>query len=169
MSDVADFMASMSVAYAQQKKQQKSDEIIEFIKEHWNFFCGRRSDMKNAVDMLGSQVEHTVDALCDQLGIPSNVYFKRSPVVDVSGAILNFENSKLMELFVKCCSMSPRGEACLFVVAGKKSIVITNMQTTFYPGALIMYFKSLGEMPDIHIFSVNDAPKRMPNLFDHQE
>lgn len=168
-SDVTDFMATMEEAYAKQKKQQKSDDIIGFIKAHWSFFCSRRTDMTNAVEMLGSQVAYTVDALCDQLGIPDNVFFKRSPVVDVSGAILNFERSKLMELFVQCCASSKNGEACLFVVSGKKSIIITNMQTSFYPGAFIMYFKSLGEMPDIHVFGVEDAPKRLPNLFDHKD
>lgn len=160
-------MNSMGEAYKEQKRLVKSDEIITFIKENWRLFCSTRSAMKNALDMLGTQVEYTVDALCDQLGIPPNVFFKRSPVKDVTWAILDFENSPFMQMFIKCCNQSQNGEACLFVVAGLKSIIITNMQTHFNPGSMIMYFKSMGDMPDIHVFSVRDAANRMPNMFDH--
>jgi hypothetical protein len=169
MSDISQFMESVGEAYAQQKKLVKSDDIIDFIKTNWRFFCSNRNEMKNALDMLGVQVPYTVDALCDQLGIPSNVFFKRSPVKDVSGALLKFGDSKYMELFLKCCQNSDNGEACVFVVAGKHSIVITNMQTSFNPGELIMYYKSAGDHADIHIFPYADAPSRMPNLFYHNE
>lgn len=168
-NDVNDFMTAMSEAYREQRRQQKSDDIIEFIKIHWNLFCSRKDEMRNALDMLGTSVPYTVDALCDQLSIPANVFFKRSPVRDIEGALLNFPDSKFLELFTSCCRTSKNGEVCLFIIAGKKSLVLTNMQTSFNPGDVVMYFKSMGELPDIHIFKVDDAPKRMPTLFDHKE
>lgn len=160
-------MERIKRGYQQQAKQQKSDDIIEFIKTNWKLFTARRSEMTAAVQSLGSPgTPYSVDGLCDVLGIPPNVYFKRSPVKDVGAAILDFPNTKLYEIFEKCAEANPDEQVCLFVVAGKKSICITNMPIQYPPDDVICY---LPARDDIHIFKASEAFYRLPQLFEHDE
>lgn len=161
------FMANVSTAWKQQKRLQKSDDIMNWIVENWKLFCSRRTEMSAAVSQLGQQVPYTVDALCDLLGIPNNVYFKRSPVTDVGGTLLSFGKSKLLELFKKCREAQKNHEACLFIVAGQKSICITNMQTSFTNCNCDFWYKD--EEDEMHVFKATEAANRLPNLFTHEE
>ena len=167
MDDREAFMASVSKAYRRQKRIQKSDDIMSWIQDNWKIFCCRRSDMVAAMSQLGRQTSCTVDALCDLLGIPNNVYFKRSPVTDVGGTLLHFKNSKLFELFQKCKEASDNREACLFIIAGQKSICITNMQTSFELCNYDFWYRD--EDNEIHIFNAKEAGIRLPNLFNREE
>lgn len=164
-------IARIKRSYQQQAKQQKSDDIIEFIKTNWKLFTARRSEMAAAVQSLGSPgIPYSVDGLCDVLGIPTNVYFKRSPVKDIGAAILNFKSSKLMELFLKCTEAQNGNDVCMFVVAGKSSICVTDMQTNMEGGMMLIHLRPPIEfIQDIHIFTVADAPYRLPHLFQHDE
>ena len=159
------FMSAIATAMRRQKREQKSDDIIEFLKAHWDWFFYRRSSMLQLMDGMGNQFPATVDAFCDQLGIPENVWFKRTPINDIKQLYLTFETSRAKKLFIDCVNKSRNHEACLFLVTGKSSMCITNMQTTFPPGRLICYQKSTGDLPDIHIFKANEVPLRLPNLF----
>ena len=162
--------ARLKADYRQQANQQKSDDIIEFIKSNWKFFVSRRGEMTTAVQSLGTPGHpYSVDGLCDVLGVPTNVLFKRSPVKDVGAAILDFPNSQLWKLFMKC-SEAVGEEICLFVVAGTKSICITDMQTRMESGTMLIHFVPVVDsVQDIHIFKVKEAPERLPNLFNHEE
>lgn len=163
--DPAAVMAAFKKVMAGEKRARKSDEIIDFITDNWQLFTATKKQMREAKSQLGTSTDYSVDALCDLLGIPNNVFFKRSPVVDVSGALLDFANSKLMKLFIDCCAKS-RGVACLVLVAGTKSVCITNMQTAYPAGSMVMYYKPLDQdAPDIQIFGMNDAPNRLPRIF----
>lgn len=160
-------MARIKRSYQQQAKQQKSDDIIEFIKTNWKLFTARRSEMTAAVQSLGSPgTPYSVDGLCDVLGIPPNVYFKRSPVKDVGAAILDFPKTKLYDIFEKCAEANPDEQVCLFIVAGQKSICITNMPIQYPPDDVICY---LPARDDIHIFKATEAMYRLPQLFEHEE
>lgn len=175
MSDNSDLISVMNgmleADWKRQKRLQKTDDIIEFIAANWRLFTCSRAQMKQAVDSLGMRgTTYSVDSLCDLLGVPPYVFFKRSPVKDVGAAILNFKRSKLYELFEKCSlSMNSNSHlACLFVVAGTKSIVITNMQTTIPENGLVCYVPSASGY-DIHIFRADEAHLRLPNLFNPKE
>lgn len=172
MGDLLDEMAAaMRASMKTQRAQQKSEDIIDFIRSNWRFFCRSKGEMEEYVHSMGSNgVPYGVDSLCDMLGIPTNVFFKRSPVKDIGGAILDFRKSKLFELFTNCSlNMNSNSHlACLFVVAGKKSIVITNMQTTVPDQGMVCYTPSSSGY-DIHIFKAEEAPLRLPNLFNHTE
>lgn len=167
MDDKNAFFEALHEGMKQQKKAQRSDDIITFITDNWKIFSpNNRGAMIEAYRSLGRDVTYSVDSLCDALGIPSNVYFKRSPVADIGGAILNFENSSLLKLFDTCVEKSERGEVCLFIVAGTKSICITNMQTHFEEAVLDIKFKR--PESEIHIFKAKDASHRLRNLFNHK-
>lgn len=164
------FMAATAQAYKQQKRLQKSDDIITWIEENWKLFCSNKQQMTAAVSQLGQQVPYSVDSLCDLLAIPQNVYFKRSPVADIGGTLLNFEKSKLLDLFLKCMIAAPTGEACLFVVAGKKSICITNMQTNFENCTYEFWYRDcVKEHIEVHVFRATEVNNRLPNLFNKEE
>jgi hypothetical protein len=123
--------------------------------------------MYAAKEQLGRDTTYSVDSLCDLLGIPTFVYFKRSPVADIGGALLDFGSSKLFELFNKCIAAQPSHEAVLFVVAGKKSLCITNMQTHFE--TTNYDFRYWNDKTEIHVFKAADAQLRLPNLFNPKE
>ena len=164
------FRAGLQNGYKQQRGMQKTDDIIEFIKSNWKFFSSTKAEVQKAAEAMGANgIEYSVDSLCDQLGVPENVFFKRSPVKDIGKAILNFRKSKLFELFLNCCKEKFGNEACVFVVAGKSSIVITNMQTRMENADLLCYIRSAGTVNDIHIFRADEAPTRLPTLFNHSE
>ena len=164
-SDRKAFLAAVGQAYKQQKRIQKSDDILTWIEENWKLFCFKKAQMTAAVSQLGQKVPYTVDSLCDLLAIPNNVYFKRSPVADIGGTLLSFEGSKLFELFQKCQQVA--GECCLFVVAGKKSICITNMQTHFENCKYDFWYRD--GSTEIHIFKATEVNDRLPNLFNKEE
>lgn len=167
MDDIKALMGDIAQAYKQEKRQQKSNDIICFIADHWKLFTRTRADMMAVVGELGNRLPYTVDALCDGLGLPNNVFFKRMPVKDVAAAILNFPRSPLLDLFLKCKEVSYNKEACLVLVAGTRSIVITNMQTSFDNCQYDIWFRN-GE-DELHIFKIDDAPLRLPNLFNPKE
>lgn len=159
------FFNGLKEAVKQQRREQKSDDIIMFISSNWRIFSRQgKAGMNNAMEMLGRDVPYKVDSLCDLLGIPDNVYFKRSPVADIGGALLNFPGSSLLKLFEACVAQSANREACLFVVAGQKSICITNMQTRFEEAVYDFFYRH----PDyeIHVFKAADAVHRLKNLFN---
>ena len=165
MEGLQGFLGDIGAAYKEEKRKQRSNDIIDFIAANWRFFTPTRSAMNAIVSQLGQQVPYTVDAFCDQLGIPSNVYFKRSPVADIGATLLDFEGSKLFELFQGC--LKAHREACLFVVAGKKSVVITNMQLHF---ETVRYdFRYWDGDNEIHVFKASEAAERLPNLFNPKE
>ena len=159
------FFSAITKAMSQQKREQKSDDIIDFLKNHWNWFFYRRRDMLELVEQMGSQFPATVDAFCDQLGVPDNVWFRRSVAADLRQLFATFDASKAKQIFMTCVEKSQNGEACLFLIAGKSSLCVTNMQTQFEPGRMICYYKSTGELPDIHVFKADELPIRLPNLF----
>lgn len=167
MDGLAGFLGDVGSAYKQVKREERSNDIIEFIESNWRLFVARRAAMTAAKEQLGQQTMYSVDAFCDLLGIPTNVYFKRSPVVDIGGALLDFGKSKLFELFKKCTDAQPSHEAVLFVVAGKKSLCITNMQTHFE--TTNYDFRYWDDTIEIHVFKAADAPLRLPNLFNPKE
>lgn len=161
------FMATIGDAWKQQKRLQRSDDILNWIAEHWRLFCSKKSDMNAAISQLGKTVPYNVDSLCDLLGIPTYVYFKRSPVTDIGGTLLSFGKSKLLELFKKCREVQKNHEACLFVIAGQKSICITNMQTAFENCDCDFWYKD--DQDEIHVFKATEAGNRLPNLFTPEE
>ena len=167
MEGLNNFMADMKAAYQQERRQQKSNDIIQFITDHWKLFARSKSEMFAVTRQLGNQLPYTVDALCDALGLPTCVFFKRSPVKDVAGAILSFPGSSLLELFLKCKEVTSNKEACLVLVAGTKSIVITNMQTSFDNCQYDIWYRC--DDDEIHIFHIKDAALRLPKLFNPEE
>ena len=167
MDGLQGFLGDIGAAYKQAKREQKSNDIIDFIETNWKLFVSKRADMAAAREQIGTTLPATVDAFCDLLAIPNFVYFKRSPVADIGGALLDFGKSKLFELFTKCASSQPSHEAVLFIVAGKKSICITNMQTTFE--TTNYDFRYWNENLEVHVFKATDAPLRLPNLFNPRE
>ena len=164
------FKEGLQNGYKQQRGLQKTDDIIDFIKTHWKLFCRSRNEMMAAANAMGTNgIKYGVDSLCDQLAVPGNIFFKRSPVKDIGKAILNFRKSKLFEMFLGCCRPEFGNEACVFVVAGQSSIVITNMQTHLDNADLLCYIRSNGTANDIHIFRADEAPLRLPTHCNHSD
>jgi hypothetical protein len=162
---VSAVMSAFKKELASVKRAKRSDEIINFISDNWRLFTATKAQMREAKSQLGTSTEYTVDAFCDLLGIPDTVLFKRSPVADVAGALLDFPKSKLMQLFIDSC-VQRRTAICLILVAGQKSVCITNMQTEYPVGSMVMYYKATdNSTADIQIFSIDDAAKRLPRLF----
>lgn len=163
-----DFAALMKAEYKAQKQQQKSEDIIEFIRSNWPIFCAKRRDMDDAVEQLGVTLPYSVDSLCSLLAMPADVWFKRSPVADITKAVLNFKDSAFHKLFEQCRNASTNGEACLFIVAGTQSLVITNMQTSIPDNCMVCYYKTPDENEnDIHIFKAKEANVRLATLFQN--
>ena len=160
---------ALSKSMGKQKRQQRSDDIIDFITDHWYLFASSRAVVRDIKNRMGRDFPYTVDSLCDQLSIPANIFFKRCTAMELRGLFINFMTSKLRTVFIQCAKQSPDGEVCLFLVAGKSSLCVTNMQTSFEPGMMITYYKSTGELPDIHMFRVEDLPRRLPRLIPDKE
>lgn len=167
MEGLQGFLGDVGSAYKQVKREARSNDIIDFIESNWKLFSATRGAVSAAKAQLGQQTTYSVDAFCDLLGIPTFVYFKRSPVVDIGGALLDFGKSKLLELFKKCMTAQTNHEAVLFVVAGKKSLCITNMQTHFE--TTNYDFRFWDDTTEIHVFKAADAQLRLPNLFNPKE
>lgn len=124
--------------------------------------------MKAYYDQLGKQTDYNLDAFCDLLGVPENVYFRKVKVVDTATTLLRFEKSALYKLFYDCKAAQKGREICLFAVSGEHTIIITDMQTRYVTGLVHQFYRDADDH-DIHIFKAADAPARMPSLFEHKQ
>ena len=165
-SQIAAFLTDVGKRATQLKKQQKTDDIIHFIRDNWRLWTDDRGEMQLAVSQLYRDNDVTVEHLAMLLGIPDGVYFKRVKQVDIARAVLDFPGSGLFDVFMKCIDMRKSAEACLFAVAGKQALVITNMQTDYIPGKMHHFFKSMRNAKDIHLFMATEAAERM-SMFRH--
>lgn len=160
------FLSDVGKRTAVLKKQQKTDDIIRFIRATWKLWTDNRSDLELAISQLYRDEDVSVEHLATLIGIPEGVFFKRVKQTDVARAILDFPKSDLFDVFLKCVDMRKSAEACLFAVTGKEALVITNMQTDYVPGKMHHFFKSMRNAKDIHLFMSAEAPERM-SMFRH--
>jgi len=163
---IAAFLSDVGKRTAVLRKQQKTDDIIRFIRSSWRLWTDDRNDLEMAVSQLHRDNDVSVEHLAMLLGIPDGVYFKRVKQTDVARALLDFPKSDLFEIFLKCVDMRKSAEACLFAVTGKEALVITNMQTDYVPGKMHHFFKSMRNAKDIHLFMSAEAPERL-SMFRH--
>ena len=159
----------------QARKQQKSDDIITFMRKNWKLFCSSKQYMDMCVEELVNRHELSVTALADSLGLPKYVMFKKVKVIDTAKTLLHFKTSSLYKLFCDTrdkMTNSGRGMfLCLFVVAGDHTMVITNLTCRRVPGLVHMFVADPDndEYVDINIMPSEDLPLRLPTLFNHEE
>ena len=145
------------------RRQQKSDEIVTFIRAHWKFFCQSRASMDTLCEELEQHQDLSPTALADALGLPSCLVFKRVKVVDTAKTILHPLKSALFKLFLE--QVEKRGKVCLLAVAGEHSFVITNLKTERVPGLVHISVPDVEGVGDVSIFLADDAPYRLPSVF----
>ena len=160
------FLADISKQGHRMAKQQKTDDIIAFIKHNWKLWSDDRNEVNMAVNQLYRDDDISVEHLSVLLGIPDGVFFKRVKREDITKAWLDFPKSFLFDTFLQCVDMRKSAEACLFAVCGKNALVITNMQTSRVPGKMHLFFSSMRNAKDIHLFMADEAPERMA-MFRH--
>lgn len=152
------------------KKQQKSDAILDFIRQNWRLFCSSKRLLEDQIELLEQQEDLSVTALSEALGIPDSILFKKVKVVDTAKMILKSSSNPIYNLFMEqVAKRTPVGkhekELCLILVAGAHTMIITNMRTKRVPGLVHLTIPGEEGHEDVNIFHVSDAVARLPELF----
>ena len=63
MEGLQGFLGDIGAAYREEKRKQRSNDIIDFIAANWRFFTPTRSAMNAIVSQLGQQVPHRCNAV----------------------------------------------------------------------------------------------------------
>ena len=148
----------------QAKKEQKSDDIVQFMRDNWKLFCSSRKRMDNICEELEQQGQLNPTALSAALDLDERILFKRVKIVDTADAMLNLPKSDLYKTFIGLDRVKNHKEACLIAVAGKFSSVLTDMATVLPEGTVELRMKE-SDGRYITLFRVGDAARRMPALF----
>lgn len=155
------------------RKQRKSDDILDFIRNNWKLFSKSRQELESVYDELEQRGDLSVTAVAEALGLPDTLLFKKVKLVDTAKLVLQFESSSLYTLFMDQVARRTTGsrpaELCLVAVAGAHTMVVTNMPTRRVAGTVQLCKVMEDGTNDVHVFSVRDAQVRMPGLFDHKE
>ena len=162
---VEDALAAFRQNLKEERKQRKSDEIISFIRNNWKLFSPSAAYMRGVCEELEQRGELTVSDLCDALDVPSCVMFKKVKAVDASSLLLNVRSSPIYKLYMEKAESADG--LVLVVVAGERSLIVTDRRTEQVPGLVHVYVKgdeSAGTR-DINIFTVKDAQMRLPSIF----
>lgn len=153
----------------QAKAQQKSDDIIQFIVDNCTMFGTSKADVKKVCDELSQYNDLSVTALAEALYIPDYIVFMKAKVVDTAKLVLKFTTSSIYKSFVaeldKRRDMGMSKYLCLVLVAGRHSMVITNMNVCDYGGLVKLCLMSDLGRDEINVFMFKDAAKRMPHVF----
>ena len=159
--EVMKLAKSLQMSSRARSKATKSEELFWFVAKHLNLFCDNVKEAKAYVDMLVNKGDMSVDSIADMLNIPEYVFFKKYSALDIRKMLVNFQKSAVWDDFMNGVDKTKNGQIVLFMVSGESSYVATNMQTDYVEGRMHLFFKSIGELPDIHIFHYKDAPLRM--------
>ena len=158
-----------------QARARASDDIVSFIRSHWRWFTWSRRHMEATCAELEQRGAVTPTELCDALGVPDCVVFRKAKVVDAAKLLLDVRGSEIVAAFrehVK--SREAAGldrETCMVVVAGTteaRPLVVTNMSTETVPGLVHLFVAGADGRPEVSVFPAADAPLRMPNLFNRR-
>jgi len=153
-------------------KQRKSAEILDFMRTHWELFCTSKTQMNTICEELAQRNELTPTDLANSCGMPPNLLFKQAKVVSAAELVLDPLASPLYKQFKQQRDKmsDERNEAvlCIIVVAGARSVIITNMTPRIVPGLVHITIPETGHN-DVHIIPVKDALARMPYMFRHED
>lgn len=152
----------------QAKREQKSDDIVQYMRDHWKLFCSSRKEMESICEELGQRGDLSPTALADALGLPDCILFKKVKVVDTAKTLLRLKTSDLYKTFTGLKRVQDGQDTCLLVVAGGHTLVMTNMRPELPPGLVDIRIKD-EEGRAISVFPADDAPQRLPRVFIPQE
>ena len=163
------FLERFREAAKAQRKQRKSDELIEFIQKHWRAFARSKAYMEEVVDELVNRGELTVTSLLNALEIDQSVLVKRAPMTNTTELLLNPLKSPLYKTFVQLAeARKPHATTVLFV-AGDHTVVLTNDEPSPTEQGQVSRYVQQSNTDRIHILQWADAVKRLPLLFNHNE
>ena len=146
------------------KKQRRSDDIVDWIRDNASRLRRSKHAVYDAERQLQQQgLDLTVDNLCDQLGLPDNLYFKRVVFEDNKLTLWNLPKSPLIDVFKRCRKHGGHKELAVVAVSGKHSMVATNMQVHLETAPIVCYIKD-PEVGDIYVFPAVELQERLPNL-----
>lgn len=166
------FLAAFKKGLNEARRQRKTDDILEFIRNNWRLFCSSKARMDSLFEEMHQQGGCSVDVIADMLGLPEGVLFKKVKTTDVADLFLHTKTSALFKLFQKKRDLAGPGVRGLliFFVAGESTVVVTDMaEVRTAPGLVHLSVPSEDTGTKIEVFRAEDAPLRLPLLFDHRE
>lgn len=173
-TDASAFLQAFKAGLKEEKKQRKSNEILDFIVEHPLLFCSSKAVMNERLEEIRQQDDYNVTALADVLGLPDYVLFKKVKVVDTAKTFLHSTKSPLFKLYIEQLDKRRKRPdtdppLCIIMVAGEHTMIISNVGCQLVPGIVNMIVPGEGSHADIHMFTAKEAPLRMPKVFNHKE
>ena len=160
----------------EERRERKNDELIDFVRTHPALFHSSARQMSLLCEELRQRGELTLPALCEALGLSDMLLFRRAKLVEAAGLMMNPLKSPLYKKFLKAVQdrRAESGkdydpELVVVVVAGARSLVITNLIPRRVPGLVHLSVPAEEGHEDVHIFPVADAAARLPRIFKQEE
>lgn len=165
---MADFLDAFLADVKQAAKQRRSDEILDYMRANWKYFAPSKKRFDIIWEELYRQEDLSVTSLSEALGLDERILFRRTSLQDISSLFLHPLKSTLRKKFMELVDTTPVRDACLIFVSGTRTAVLTNMDTVEEPG-LVWITIPTGNGHTAQLFRMEDAPKRLPRLFTHEE
>lgn len=150
-------------------RARKDSEVVDFMRAHWKCFCESRARMSALCQELDGRNDLSPEALSEALGLHS-VVFRRAKVAEAVGLLVDPCKSPLLRAYRRALGERAKAEGstgvslCMFIVAGRRSLVVTNMRPERVPGSACLRIDNDGD-EDISVFEAGQALKRLPGLF----
>lgn len=156
-------------------RERDSEGVLEWIIGNPRVLGVSRSRMSLLSEELRQHDDLSVSSLCEALGLPECLLFRKAKLPDAAKLAMSPLASPLYRKFVKAVAERRKEsgkdcdpELCVIVVAGTRSMVITNLIPRTVPGLVHVYVPAEEGHEDIHIFPVADAAARLPRIFNKE-
>lgn len=163
-----DLATRMRKELKQANEARKSDDIVQFMRDKWSLFCSSKRMMDSICEELEQQGELTPTGLSEALDIDPAVMFRKSKLTESAEAVLDYPKSAVCKAFEKTVEKQRlhgvEQDLCLLVVAGARTIVVTNIEPRPVEGTWHMtYVNAKGR--DVYVFKAEQLQARLPTIF----
>lgn len=169
MSDA--LLEAFTTGRAERVKERKSQEVVDFLRANWKLFIATRSAMSMLCEELEQRGELNPDTLGDALGLPRNVYFRRTKMLEAGKFWMRPQSSAVMKSMYKLLekNLTPKGrqnDVYLFLASGARSLLLSNAEPMGGDGIIMAITENDNT---IYAMPAEDASKRYPGMFGRNE
>lgn len=148
-------------------KEQKSQDLRDYVLRNWKLFCSNRSRMELIREELEQRGEYSVGALLDALNVPECVCLRRTPLKELTRPAWNLHKGEMVKAFTQELAKRNNDNLMVIFVSGANAVLMTNMAPgNMDAGPLIRL--PLDDNP-AYVCSMTDAAAIYDRVFKKQE
>lgn len=164
-----DMLARFKKELRHANEARKSDDIVRFIRDKWSLFCSSKRALESICEELEQQDSLTPTDLCTALNVDASIRFRKSKLAESAEALMDYPKSAIRKAYDKVIESwryeGVEQDLCLVVVAGERSIVVTNIVPKPLEGTWTIHYIYEGAQRDVFLFKADKLQERLPSIF----